>query len=421
MGKKCVMASLTLALICLHLSGCALRSAVIKDDQIQYNVLIADSISKQMVLNLVRERYAEMPFFLQAPTINSGFSYTASLGLSALAPEANATLITQSISTLLPSFSNSMTLSPTMTYVPLDGEKYVSGVFREISFDTFVLLHRSGWDFKTLLPMLVSRIGENYNYQKMEGLKPPETLTKFQDIVAKFQNISDRKDLEFVSEPNHLSSSAQESACTESKCSKKKSSTQDSACTVSKCSWVMKVRYKDEKEAQYLESLLGTQPKIYKSLLNEHNGRYEESFLLAPTAGMEEVVKDKPVVRFRLRSFEETLFFLAGGVTVPPGDKKKAGVSEDDEQKVGVSKGYETKAGGFRELKDPMVKIDYSSIPPAQALISVHYRDHYFYIDDTEKESKRVFALLVCLFSLQAGNFPNVSPALTISVGAGGR
>ena len=52
-----------------------------------------------------------------------------------------------------------------------------------------------------------------------------------------------------------------------------------------------------------------------------------------------------------------------------------------------------------------MVKIDYSSIPPAQALISVHYRDHYFYIDDTEKESKRVFALLVCPFFLAGREF----------------
>ena len=164
----------------------------------------------------------------------------------------------------------------------------------------------------------------------------------------------------------------------------------------------MQVHYINEEEAQELERLLEIQSKSYEP----YKDRYQESFLLATGGGMDEVQLEKnlPVISIRLRSCEETIFFLAGGVEVPEGDENKAGIVHAEQKP-----------------RPSLVKIHVTSGLPQGDFVSVLYRQHYFYIDDEDRGSKRAFALLLCLFSLGSGNPPNVTPVLTIPVGTGGQ
>ena len=54
---------------------------------------------------------------------------------------------------------------------------------------------------------------------------------------------------------------------------------------------------------------------------------------------------------------------------------------------------------------------------PDAAAVAVRYRGHWFYIDDTDLDSKSTFAFLSQLFALQAGSAESVSPVLTLPVG----
>jgi hypothetical protein len=51
------------------------------------------------------------------------------------------------------------------------------------------------------------------------------------------------------------------------------------------------------------------------------------------------------------------------------------------------------------------------------ASVAVYYRDHWFYVDDSNLSSKSTFSLLAQIFALQAGNIKDVSPMLTLPIG----
>jgi hypothetical protein len=54
---------------------------------------------------------------------------------------------------------------------------------------------------------------------------------------------------------------------------------------------------------------------------------------------------------------------------------------------------------------------------PSDATVAVHHRDHWFYIKDDDGSSKATFMLLSQLFALQAGDFAEEKPVLTLPVG----
>jgi len=54
---------------------------------------------------------------------------------------------------------------------------------------------------------------------------------------------------------------------------------------------------------------------------------------------------------------------------------------------------------------------------PTDAYAAVEYRDHWFWIDDTDFRSKRVFTFLMIMLSLaETGSTPG-APLLTVSTG----
>ncbi len=96
------------------------------------------------------------------------------------------------------------------------------------------------------------------------------------------------------------------------------------------------------------------------------------------------------------RSIYSALYFLADGVDVPSGDAGAARARNP---------------GGPPE---DLFRIRSSSAEPPAAAVKVRYRDAWFYIADTDGDSKVTFALLSMLLTLQAGDSGKVAPLLTI-------
>jgi hypothetical protein len=62
-------------------------------------------------------------------------------------------------------------------------------------------------------------------------------------------------------------------------------------------------------------------------------------------------------------------------------------------------------------------RIRSESSRPEEASLAVRYRQHWFYIDDSDLDSKSTFAMLSQIFSLQAGKAEGLVPVLTLPVG----
>jgi hypothetical protein len=63
------------------------------------------------------------------------------------------------------------------------------------------------------------------------------------------------------------------------------------------------------------------------------------------------------------------------------------------------------------------VRIRSSVSRPNDAFVSVQYRDHWFYIDDRDFLSKRMFSFLLFLFTLAETGAPDKEPVVTIPAG----
>jgi hypothetical protein len=106
------------------------------------------------------------------------------------------------------------------------------------------------------------------------------------------------------------------------------------------------------------------------------------------------------------RSILGVMTFLAQLVDVPPEHLRK-GLAHQ-------TLGRDGKPFDWSEISRGMFRVHSSSSEPEDAYLSVHYRGHWFYIDDTDLESKSTYTLLAQLFSLQSASGSMPAPVLTI-------
>ncbi len=406
-------------LICMVISGCGIGPAFMKGDRIKFNKSVEQSTNEQMLLNLVRLKYIEAPFFLQIGAISSSFNVTAGASLAAQFPDAPSMLGAPLIFTYQPTLSSSFAQQPTITYTPLEGEQYVTRVLTEVTLDRIVMLHRTGWSMEHLLRILVQRIGAAANVPVAPGVVvgDPGSYMRFLELVRLLSAISNRGDLEFTSMPlqqtiitdaiprDEVDAASIVAAAKEGASFRLGKNGTYQLVKPGPAQTLMQVRYADEDEARRLEELLGVQPKRYPVA----GGRIGESFALTTARGIapelgggvqQEMVA---TVNVQLRSFMEALFFLSDGV-VPP----ESAVKEK------LVKAYPRVRGDDGSI----IEVHSSAAPPTDAFISIYYRGSYFYIKDSDLSSKYAFGLLITLFSLQSGNVQTMAPLLTLPVGA---
>ena len=58
-----------------------------------------------------------------------------------------------------------------------------------------------------------------------------------------------------------------------------------------------------------------------------------------------------------------------------------------------------------------------SDSEPKDSSLSIEYRGHWFYIEDTDLQSRETFAMLTALFAVVGGTVPGAHPVLTLPVG----
>jgi len=103
------------------------------------------------------------------------------------------------------------------------------------------------------------------------------------------------------------------------------------------------------------------------------------------------------------------MYFLSHGTDIPAGDADAGYVTVTPDH-----------AGGtfdWLRITDNLMHIKSSEARPRSAAVSVTHRGHWFYIDDSDLDSKSTFSLLGQLFALQAGGVKGITPVLTLPVG----
>lgn len=347
----------TLLCILVTLTGCSsLGPGAIQGSRSDYNMALRKTDDEQMLLNLVRLRYRDRPLFLEVSALNTQFSFSAG---------ADARTELGQVDDLVGLGGNVVIEeSPTVTYTPLQGADFVERVLTPITIETLLMLDTSGWSVERVFRVLLDQMNSLRNAPRSTG-PTPERVTEFEEFiqVARLLRQLELADLTIGGVQNgrivlHFAEAA-----------------------------------RDLPEYLELTRLLQLDPTI---------GSY-------PVTNIWRYQQPKNTINMRFRSFAGVMYFLSQSVDVPA-DDVAAG-------RVTVTLDANDQVFNWQRVSEGLMNIRSSPTPPENAAVAVPYRDSWFYIDDSDLDSKSTFSMLGQLFALQSGNAKGMVPVLTIPVG----
>ena len=326
-----------------------------------YNNALHQSRSEQLLLNIVRLHYRELPQFLTVSAINSRFEFERQAGA--------VTQLESGMSTPV-DIAGRLTWSenPTITYVPLRGQSFVTEVLSPVTPATLALIANSGWAVDRLFRLSVQRLGGLPNAPSASGPTPfsvPE-YAQFLDTIRRLRELQ-RGDALYL-----------------------RAATTDDGESV----MVMQVTPAGLGTDQYaaIAEVLGPA---------DPSGRW----LLAGPGVMPEQAHR---VQIETRSFLSMLYYLGHGVHAPRNHIERGLVTQTSDNE-GNPFDWQLLMGGLFEVNS-------SSARPRDADVAVSYRGTWFSIHEADLESKTSFALAQIMLALKSGELKEAGPALTLSV-----
>lgn len=348
---------LTLLLLFIMLSGCLnIGPNTIVQDRFKYNQAIRDSWEEQMLTNMVAIRYGESPVFLNVNSV------IAQYGL-----ETSATLA----GGLGTSFTGDDTLQgnaravwserPTITYSPVEGQDFAINLLTPIKPSEVFALIEAGWNAERSLRLLLKTINGISAYDPVTRQLNPD----FFEILDAFKAFQDEEALGIrrVVEEGKVSTFL------------------------------------------YLRDV-ESNPAIENALTV-----FEDKLRLGQGGGDVEVVfgpyfRNPRTIAMQTMSVMDILTQSSAYIMVP---------------EIHVTEGR-TRANRLTDAAKgasrPLLRVYSSEERPKDALVSVHGRDHWYYIDDRDIDSKKSFSFLMIIMQLTAAQQDDKGPSVTIGTGS---
>ena len=347
-----LIVALTLASL---VAGCAsIGPAGVQRDRPDYSSSMASSWKEQMLLNIVKFRYFDPPVFLDVSSVVS----TRELQTQA---DATARLFPTPYTTSQGygnfTVTGRYTDRPTVSYTPITGDRFINSLLRPIPPQTIFTMIDAGHDAGFILPLAVRSINGVSNY----SLSPARARLedpRFHQLTAAIRRIQQAGAI----------------------------GTRTARTGTRSTTWVFfrhKAAVVVEHDISLVKKLLGLNPK-----------RDEFVLMGSPNHTPDQIA----VVT---RSMQEILTELAAGVEVPEED-----VAEHRATAVPI-------LGADSEAR-PLIHIHSSSARPLDDSAAVFYRGRWFWVDDRDLRSKRVFLFLMIFSALSETRAVPQVPIVTI-------
>ena len=349
-------------------AGCSsIGPMVIKRDRTDYSGAMASSWKEQMLLNIVKFRYFDPPVFVDVSSVVSSQELGSALDVTSQFYPNPASIAGSSgssgggrtgasgIDFWNLRGSGHYTDHPTISYTPLTGNRFINSLLRPIPPLTIFSMIDAGHDAGFILPLAVRSINGIYNYSLAPAQAHPEN-PEFRELIDAIRRIQ-------------RAGAINTRTARTGKLSR---------------TWILfqhNVAPAVNKDIRLVKRLLRLAPQRDQFLLTGRpNHTYDE-------------------IAVRTRSMQEILTELAAGVQVPIAD-------------VADRRATSVPSEGRGEA--PLILIHSSSIPPTNAYTAAFYRGRWFWVDDDDLRSKRVFMFLLIFSALSETRAVPQVPIVTI-------
>jgi len=340
--------------------GCAvLGSQAIRSGRLSYNEAIAYTEAQQLLLNILRVRYAEPTTALAVASVTANATVHAETGINlGFGPK-------DSYSGNLVPFSGGFYYeeNPTIAYLPVQGEDSIRRLMAPIPLDITVSLLRSPLLGAQFLSTLVSRINDLRNPDFLSAATAPPD-PRFHRLVDLVTSLHRHGHLFWVTRPKNDNAFA-----------------------------VVLSGYAPDHAAEVRELL---------RLLDVSQRTDTDDIVLEVSLAVGESPSHGMAIM--TRSVYDLTLVLAAATEVPKEDERTGRAAEFPP--IGI-------AGANLHVR-------HAAHQPKDASVAVQFKDQWFYIADTDQSTKRHFQLLRSLWSAMLADTPaqtRAAPVLTIPIG----
>jgi hypothetical protein len=353
---RCRLRGPVAALLLLAFTGCAsIGPNSVARDRFDYTAAVADSWKRQMLLNIVKIRYGDAPIFLDVASIINQYSLETELrGIFGWS---------------FPPSGNRQELGgtgryydrPTITYSPLTGERFARNMMTPIVPATVMSLVEGGYPIDLVFRILVHSVNGIQN-QFGGSARMHRADPEFYLLLEKLREI-------------------QSTGAVALRVKK----TENQSALVMVFRKLMDKRA--EESGKEVRRILG---------LNEAGSEFRIVYGSMPA--------DDKEIALLTRSLIEILSDISSTIDVPA-------------EHVGEKRTPPTMEPEGDGIKGKMIRILYADENPEDAFAAVPYRDRWFWIDDKDYQSKKLFSFLMFVMTLTETGGKEGAPVVTISAG----
>ena len=364
--------ALLIAAALFLISGCAAQGAKrVPADRFDYNTAIAQSTREQILLNIVRSRYLEVPVFLTVSSVLTQYEYDRSVGLGAILEFGSGTT-DRAIGDTNLRFSE----RPTITYLPVEGQEFSAHLLSDIPYEFIFAAAQAGFPVDIFMRIGLQRLGavENMSFGEIPATGYIDSKTQIESDFKKLKRFERMIELIFilsdseVIEIQHIEEDGQSE------------------------SYLLIA----EEVPEDLRPMLGELRQLI-GLTNRNRFRI--------TDRVTNLKEDE--ISIQTRSVMAMMEFVARGVEVP---------LEHLEDGWVVDYGLQNSEGEVAKELIPF-RMRSSKKRPDNLFAAVRFQGYWYYIDHADITSKRALSLIIVLFRLQAPTPSGAAPILTLPPG----
>jgi hypothetical protein len=391
------------------ISGC-LGPKAVRYTRLRYNEVVRDTNDEQLLINIVRLRYADSPIFIDLPNITSQFEVAG--GGNYLGGYGNQTNAPASLG-----FGNmSLRDTPTLSYHPREGREIAKALLTPLSSDLFIVVN-GGANLEQLLLFSVNDINDVSNASRATTLIPrlPDDNALYYRGVQLLASLRDR-------EATELAFGTEEQSDDSSDPMPKRTVKGRDLLNAARDGYV----YRTQGDGQV--TIRKREKSLYLRVRPDyvHSPEMEEIariFRLPPGLSKyrikselsDEANQERPsplgsdTIYMNLRSVLQIMTFLSKGVCVPD-EHIISGVAPTTLDQNGQPYDWtHVTAGNFL--------VHAQKHRPRAAEVAVPYRGYWFYIAPDDVNSRAALAILEIVFALQESDGRNAGPLLTLPIG----
>jgi hypothetical protein len=340
-------------------AGCAVVGpATIRSGRLAYNEAIAETNNQQMLMNIVHNRYEEQGALLAVASVTANVSIAANTGIQlGFGDDGNYE------GNLVP-FSTAVAYeeNPTISYTPVEGEKYARQLFSPVPMTAFAQLVAGLTDPDYIYTALVSSVNGIHNPDFL--FTSADSDPRFPRFVTLMTELTRAHRLHWVEDPQHAGR------------------------------FSVVIHHYTPTHAAKVDELLDL---LGLPLPKDHS----TSLILPVSLALEG--RDTGGIGITTHSVFDLVELLSAALDVP-----------EEDQRNGVATRYPPPGLVGKELR-----ISRATDRPKHAYVAVKHRDVWFYIDERDQATKRFFRLLSILWSTaiaESTGKASAAPVLTVPV-----